>query len=408
MYFGSAMKIALFIARRYLFAQKRRSVINVISWISLVGIAVGTMALIIVLSVYNGIGNLTQSLFNVFDPELKIEACEGKTFHISQIPYNQIISLPQVKHSSLIVEENMWVTYKKNNKIATVRGVDSHYAAMTGIDSLMFVGEYILKNNNGNHYIVMGQGLYYSMGINSYDAHTPVGIHIPKRNALIGLSFERTFNSDYALPIGNFNIQDDYDQKYIIADIDFVRNLMNYTTDEVSSIAISLHNADEIDIAKQQISQILGSQYTVKDRFDQQPLYYKIFKSERMGIFLILSLIILIATLNLVASLSLLIIDKRKDIKTLQSMGADSRLIRNIFFTEGLMISIVGVVIGMATGLVICLLQQEFGIIKMGSNFVVSSFPVAMQATDFIVVFFLVIALSLISVTATVMRNVKK
>ena len=206
----------------------------------------------------------------------------------------------------------------------------------------------------------------------------------------------------------NAYTQDDYDQKYIIADIDFVRNLMNYSADEVSSIAISLHHADEIDIAKQRISQILGPQYTVKDRFDQQPLYYKIFKSERMGIFLILSLIILIATLNLVASLSLLIIDKRKDVKTLQSMGADSRLIRSIFFTEGLMISVVGVGIGMALGFVTCFLQQEFGIIKMGANFVVSSFPVAMQATDFVVVFFLVIALSLISVTATVMRNVKE
>ena len=398
------MKLAFFIARRYLFAQKRRSVINVISWISLIGIAVGTMALIIVLSVYNGIGNLTQSLFNVFDAELKIEPKEGKTFYLNQIRYNEIQTIANIEYTSPIAEENMWITYKKQNEIATVRGVDNNYHSITGIDSLIHVGHYQLKNEQGNKYIIMGEGLYYKLGISSYDAHTPVGIHIPKRNANIGLSFERTFNSGYALTAGCFNIQDDYDRKYIIADIDFVRELMNYASDEVSSIAISLKDKEKIDDIKQEISKLIGDDYTVKDRFEQQPLYYKIFKSERMGIFLILSLIILIATLNLISSLSLLIMDKRKDIKTLQSVGANKFLIKKIFFTEGIMIAIVGVFIGMILGFIICFIQQEFGIIKMGANFVVSSFPVAMQASDFVTVFFLVTTISFVSVSFTITR----
>lgn len=400
------MKLALFIARRYLFSQKRRSVINVISWISLIGIAISSMALIVVLSVYNGIGTLTQSLFNIFDPELKIEATEGKTFHLDDIAYNDIISLPTVSYASPIVEENMWITYKERNKIATVRGVADNYAAMTGIDTMLHLGRFELTNSQSNQYIVMGLGVYYELGINSYDAHTPVGIHIPKRNAAIGgLSFERAFNSEYALTTGAFNIQDDFDRKYILANIDFVRQLMNYTYDEVSWIAINVLHPDDLSSTKAEIQRLLGKGYTVKDRFDQQPLYYKIFKSERMAIFLVAALIVLISTLNLISSLSLLIIDKRKDINTLKCMGANKHLIRTTFFTEGLLIALVGVLSGMAAGFVVCLLQQEFGIIKMGENFVVSSFPVAMRAVDFVAVFVLVSLLSLVAITYSVFRN---
>lgn len=399
------MKPALFIARRYLFSQKKRSVTNVISWISLIGIAISTMALIVVLSVYNGIGSLTQSLFNIFDPELKIEAKEGKTFHLADIDYSGITSLPSVAYTSPIVEENMWITYKERNKIATVRGVANSYATMTGIDTMLHMGRYELKNAQSNQYIVMGLGVYYELGINHYDAHTPVGIHIPKRNAGIGLSFDRAFNSQYALTTGVFNIQDDFDRKYILADIDFVRELMNYAPDEVSSIAISVRQPDEVAHTKADIQRLLGNGYTVKDRFDQQPLYYKIFKSERIAIFLVAALIVLISTLNLISSLSLLIIDKRKDINTLRCMGADKHFIRTTFFAEGLLISLVGVISGMAAGFVICLLQQEFGIIKMGENFVVSSFPVAMQAVDFLAVFALVSLLSLAAVAYSVFRN---
>ena len=400
------MKLALFIARRYLFSQKRRSVINVISWISLIGIAISSMALIVVLSVYNGIGTLTQSLFNIFDPELKIEATEGKTFHLDDIAYNDIISLPTVSYASPIVEENMWITYKERNKIATVRGVADNYAAMTGIDTMLHLGRFELTNSQSNQYIVMGLGVYYELGINSYDAHTPVGIHIPKRNAAIGgLSFERAFNSEYALTTGAFNIQDDFDRKYILANIDFVRQLMNYTSDEVSWIAINVLHPDDLSSTKAEIQRLLGKGYTVKDRFDQQPLYYKIFKSERMAIFLVAALIVLISTLNLISSLSLLIIDKRKDINTLKCMGANKHLIRTTFFTEGLLIALVGVLCGMAAGFAVCLLQQEFGIIKMGENFVVSSFPVAMRAVDFVAVFVLVSLLSLVAITYSVFRN---
>ena len=362
------------------------------------------MALIVVLSVYNGIGDLTQSLFNVFDPELKIEAKKGKTFDLDSIPLSEIEALENVKSTSAFVEENMWITYKEKNKIVTMRGVDDNYHKQTGIDTLLFSGKYELKTTESNHYIVMGVGSFFGMGINSYDAHTPVGIHIPKRNSGIGFSFENTFNSGYALPTGSFRIQGDIDDKYVIADIDFTRQLMNYSETEASALSVAVKNKKNIAATKENIQTLLGDNYTVKDRFEQQPLYYKIFKSEKIGVFLVLSLIVLIATLNLISSLSLLIIDKHKDIKTLQSMGANKQLIKKIFFCEGILISLWGTAIGLGLGFIVCIIQQKFGIIKMGSNFVVDSFPVSMQIGDFVAVFLMVGVLSVISVLYTIRR----
>ncbi len=399
------MKLAIFIAKRYLFSRKKKSVIHVISWISLIGISVGSMALIIVLSVYNGIGNLTQSLFNVFDPELKIEASKGKTFHLQEIPFAEIQSMPQIQMLSTVVEENMWITYRQRDRIVTVRGVDNNYAKITGLDTLLYKGSYALKDDLLNHFLIMGMEIYYDMGISDFDSRIPVGLHVPKRESNFGFTFEKAFNSSYAFPSACFMIQNDIDSKYVIADIDFTRELMNYTPDEVSFVSLTLKNPHDIYSVKQHIQNLLGPDFSIKDRFEQQPLYYKIFQSERIGIFLILSLIVLIATLNLIASLSLLIIDKRKDIHTLQCLGANKKLIRAIFFTEGIMISFVGVIFGLVLGFIICLLQQQFGIIKMGDgNFVVNSFPVMMQFQDFISVFILVLCISALCVGYTVHR----
>lgn len=399
------MKLPIFIAKRYLFSQKKKSVINVISWISLVGIAIGAMALIIVLSVYNGIGNLTQSIFNIFDPQLKIEAREGKTFLLTDIPYEELKALPNVESTTCVVEENMWMTYKEQNRIVTMRGVEDNYHKTNGIDSMLYVGKYELKDECSNKYVVMGAGIYYRLGVNPYDAHTPVGVHIPKRTGNLGFSFENAFNSAYVLPTGNFRIQGDVDDKYVIADIDFVRSLMNYTPSEVSFVSVNVAEEKKLQETKQLIQQMLGSEYSVKDRFDQQPLYFKIFKSERLGVFLILSLIVVVASLNLISSLSLLIIDKRKDIRTLESMGASRSLIKKVFFCEGGLISVAGTVLGLVVGFVVCIVQDVFGIIKMGDNCIVDSFPVAMRLDDFVVVFVLVIFISMLSVLFAVRKS---
>ena len=410
------MKTPLFIARRYLFSRKKKTVINVISWISLIGIAAGTTALIVVLSVYNGIGQLTQTLFNVFDPELIVEPAEGKTFHTSTIPYDALCHTPGVQAVSQMVEENAWITHKHNEAIVLLRGVDEHYGRMTGLDTLLYEGNYYLKDENTSYlsddpdtepsiptaYLLFGSEVWYNLGLNSY-TNSAVAVHIPRRGKSLGMTMEDAFNSGLAFVAGNFYIQQDIDSRYVVGDIDFVRTLMDYAPDEVTALAIDAEEG-AIERVKQSLQQQLGPAFTVKDRMEQQPLYYKVFKSERLGVFLVLSLIVLVATLNLIASLSLLIIDKRKDIGTLRAIGMDTADIRRTFRYEGVMISLVGVVAGLLLGFIICFVQQQFGIVKMGNNFVTDAFPVAMRAVDFVATFAMVTVLSLLAVMFTVRK----
>lgn len=409
------MRTSLFIARRYLFARRRKSVINLISWISLIGLSVGAAALIVVLSVYNGIGSVTQQLFNVFDPELVVKPAEGKTFRTSNIAYSQLQQLPQVAHVSELVEENAWVTYRQNQNIVTLRGVDSNYRAMTGLDTLLYEGIYVLRQpaatmSNGEQrppvdYLLLGASIYDALGL-STSTMQPVTLNIPKRTAAgLGMSLTEAFNTGYAYPAGYFYVQQDVDAKYMVADVDFVRSLMDYAPDEVTALAVQADSPKHVKQAKKELRSLLGSDYVVQDRFEQQPLYYKVYRSERLGIYLILSLIVLIATMNLMASLSLLIIDKKRDIGILRSMGMTRRDIRGIFFREGVMICAIGVAAGLAVGFVICLVQQQFGLVKMGGgNFVVQAFPVELHAVDFLISFLLVTGISTLAVALMVKK----
>lgn len=404
------MKIEALIAVRYLFSRKQRSVVNVISWISLIGLMVSTMALIIVLSVYNGIGDITKSLFGTFDPELVIEPAEGRTFHTSDFDMGTIMAMEEVQQVSRIVTETAWITYGQNQAIVKLRGVDGNYAAITGLDTLLALGEYRLSDASPNApaTLIVGGQIFHELGMR-LPSMIPAAVHIPKRGTTsMGLTMDQAFNIGYAYPVASFFIQQDLDRQYVVTDIAFVQNLMRYAPDEVSSLALKLKpgaNASKVKKAINSQFSIHNSQLVVKDRYDQQPLYYKIYNSERFGIYLILSLIVLISTLSLVASLSLLIINKRDDIFILRSMGMERRTIRRAFLTEGLLICASAVLVGMLLGFVVCFLQQQFGIVRMGDgNFVVSAFPVAMHAVDFLITFLLVMAISTVAVSLTVRR----
>lgn len=401
------MKLERLIAVRYLFARGQRSVVHAISWISLVGLLVSTAALVIVLSVYNGIGELTKSLFNTFDPELIIEPAEGKTLHADLIDLSAIDGVETV---SQIVSETAWITYGGRQAIVTLRGVDSNYNAITGIDTLeQFHGSYTLRIGDEGYGLVVGGEIFYRLAMRIH-SNTPAVLHIPKRGtSSIGFSIDDAFNIAYAYPIGEFFIQQDLDSRYIICDAQLVRQLMNYAPDECTALAVKLKPGANVGRVKKSLTSHLSTltpQLTVKDRYEQQPLYFKIFRSERLGIYLILSLIVLISTLSLVSSLSLLIISKRHDIFVLRSMGMRDVQLRRAFFAEGMLICLVAVISGLIIGFIVCLLQQHFGIIRMGDgNFVVQAFPVAMRAVDFLVTFLLVMVLSSLSVGLTVSRR---
>ncbi len=401
------MRLEHRIALRYLFGRRQRSVVTVISWISLVGLLVSTAALIMVLSVYNGIGELTKGLFGTFDPELVIEPREGKTFHTDALDMQALRSTPGVREVSQIVNETAWLTYGSNQAIVRLRGVDSVYHRVTGFDTLLYDGEYRL-HDDGINYLLVGGEIYYTLAMRPHAGHA-AAVHIPKRGtASMGFTLDQAFNTGYAYPAGYFFIQQDIDREYVVSDIDFVRQLMDYAPDEVSALALRLEPGTSVQRVKKSLraqTSILDARLTVKDRYDQQPLYFKIFRTERLGIYLILSLIVLISTLSLVASLSLLIINKSRDIFILQSMGMTRQQLRRTFRAEGLLICTVAVVAGLAIGFVVCWLQQQFGIIRMGDgNFVVSTFPVAMRGVDFLATFLLVMAISTASVTLTVHR----
>lgn len=410
------MRFSLYIARRYFFSRKQRTVINVISWISLVGIAVSTAALIIVLSVYNGIGQVTQTLFNSFDAPLVVQPAQGKTFRTSQIDLAALSGTEGVSTVAQIVEENAWMTYRHNQAIVSLRGVDPLYHRVSGLDTLLYEGLYrfvdtiVAPSEEGLpdtivvHYLLMGAEVYYNLGVRDV-SNIPVAVHIPKRGVALGLTMEEAFNTGYALPGGNFYIQQDIDNRYVVADIGFVRCLMDYAPDECTSLALALTPGADVSKVKQCIASQLGPSFRVLDRFDQQPIYYKVFRSERLGIYLILALIVLISTLNLVASLSLLMMDKRHDIGTLRAMGMSAGGVRRIFRIEGVLIASMGVAAGLLLGFVVCFVQQQWGIIKMGSNFVVSAFPVAMRPVDFLLTTILVMALSTLAVLFSVRRT---
>lgn len=404
------------IARRYFFSRKQRTVINIISWISLIGIAVSTAALIIVLSVYNGIGQVTQTLFNSFDPELVVQPAQGKTLHLHDIDYDALCRIDGVATVSQIAEENAWMTYRHNEAIVSLRGVDGNYHLVTGLDTLLYEGIYrftdtvAAPDDEGDtmlttvHYLLMGAEVYYNLGVRDV-SNIPVAIHIPKRGVALGLTMDEAFNTGYALPGGNFYIQQDIDNRYVVTDIDFVRQLMDYADDECTTLAIALQPGARVSKIKTAVAALLGDGYRVLDRFEQQPIYYKVFRSERLGIYLILALIVLISTLNLVASLSLLMMDKRHDIATLRSMGMPARQVRRIFRIEGVLIAAMGVAAGLLLGFVVCFVQQQWGVVKMGSNFVVNAFPVAMRGIDFLLTTAMVMALSTLAVLFAVRKS---
>lgn len=397
------MNTALYIAKRYLVSKKSHNIINIISMVSVVGITVGTMALIIVLSVFNGFEQMVSSLFNAFDPDLKVEINEGKTFSYSAFPYTQIKALDGVAQLSAIVEEDALLKYNDKQHLATIKGVSNDFARMSGIDTMLVDGDFILQKR-GTPYAVMGLGSAINLSVNLADYTESLSVYVPNRKANLGVNFDQAFRSANIYPAGIFSIQQDIDYQYILVPIDFARQLLDYT-DEASSVAIMLEAGSSTEALQSQIEQLLGPAYTVKNRYQQQQVVYQIMKAEKWAIFLILTFILIIASFNMIGSLSMLILDKKKDIEILGSMGADRRLLRRIFFSEGFLIAFLGAIGGLFLGGVVCWLQQHFGLIKLQGGdgaFIIDAYPVLMQGWDFLYVFLTVCVIGALAAGFTV------
>jgi len=379
------VKLSLYIAKRYLFAKKSRNAINVISGISAAGVAVGTMALIIILSVFNGLEMMVTSIFNTFDPDLKITAAEGKTFIPDSARLTLLTRADGISCYSLTLEENALLKYGDKQVIGTIRGVDENYVRVTDIDSALWEGEFILTSEKERPWAVPGLGVAQYLGIR-INFITPLFIYVPRPGAPTSINPEEAFNRKYIFPSGIFQIEQSYDSKYVYLPLSFTRELIQ-NEKSISSIEIKFTPDADPGRVQRNVSNIFGKEYLVQNRFEQQEIFYKVMRSERLAIFLILTLIIVIASFNIVGSLTMLIIEKERDIEILRSLGADNNLIRKIFIFEGWLISITGAITGIILGFIVCWLQQTYGLVKLNSTtLIMDAYPVMMKLKDFIIV----------------------
>lgn len=379
------MKLSLYIAKRYLFAKKSRNAINIISAVSVAGVAVGTMALIIILSVFNGLEKMVSQIFNTFDPDIKITASAGKTFVPDAARLKLLSAVEGLTAYSLTIEDNALLKYGSREYIATIKGIDENYARVSSIDSSMWEGEFMLMGEKGRPYAIPGIGVAQYLGIR-VNFITPLEIIFPRKSGTTSISAENSLNRKFIYPSGIFEVEKEYDSKYVYIPIDFARELTE-TDKGVSTIEIKLRDNIDDGAVKQDIVKIFGEGYTVQNRYEQQAIFYKVMRTERLAIFFILTLILIIASFNIIGSLTMLIIEKERDIEILKSLGADNNLIRKIFIFEGWLISIIGAFAGIVLGFIICWLQQTYGLVKLQSqSLIMDSYPVLMKMKDFIIV----------------------
>ncbi|MFA6200090.1 MAG: FtsX-like permease family protein [Bacteroidales bacterium] len=400
------MNLPLFIAWRYFFSKKKLKVINIISLISLIGIAVTTMALLVVLSVFNGFTYVGTKILSSSNPPLVIEAKKGKVFSLDSIPYNKIKSLDKTSAITPVLKENALVSFGQNQSLVEMKGIDETYAKINNVDTSIVYGDFKLKKFS-SYACVMGVGLAAQINIpkNAELMGAVVKVIIPKREGGVSINPEESFRNREINYSGSFQMNSEMDENTIFVPISFAREILDYTNNEVSSIFIRPKSESDIPKLKSQIKELVGENYEVKDIFEQEPIYQKVVKAERFGVYIILSFIIFIATFNVMGALSLLIMDKKKDILILRTMGSTLKKVRTIYFLNGLMLSFIGAVIGIILGIGICLVQQHFGIIKMGKgDFVVDAFPIVIKAIDILSIFFLVLSIGAVSVALMVSR----
>lgn len=377
------MNLPLFFAGRYLFAKKSHNVINIISAISAAGMAIGTAALIIILSIYNGFDSLVKDMLGDFDPDILITPAEGKVFVPEGEVYDWLYGHEDVKNISCTLTENIFISYEGRQSMVTAKGVDWVYEEESPVRNHIRSGEFALHRGDVP-LCVAGSSLAYRLGINPRFL-SPVEMYFPSRTRSLSVSSPMSsVESVNVWPSGIFAINSDIDDKYIIVPIETMKELLEYG-DEVSGVEIRLKDccgSKEVASLAKELSQRLGDGFMVNDRFGQNKSLYKMMRYEKLSIFAILIFIVIIIAFNIFGSLTMLIIEKRGDIQTLKSMGAGDALIRKIFILEGWMISLLGLAAGLVLGIGFSLLQQRFGFIKMPGNFIVEAYPVILSAKD--------------------------
>lgn len=403
------MNLSLLIARRYLFSKKTHNAINVISMVSVFGVAVAVAALVCTMSVYNGFQKLLGDMYSSFDPQLKIKVVEGKTFTTNSKAFQTLKKDKNIAVFCETLEENALVQYKEAQTSATIKGVSNNFNQLTQINKLLYNGRFVLNEYDFN-FATIGVGLASILGTgNSFI--DPITINAPRRKGTINLANPAaSFKNVQILLSGTFGInQPDYDNALVIVPIAFARDLFEYN-DEVTAVEIKLKDGVDTESVKRSFIQILGKDYTVQDIMEQKADFYHINRIEKWMTYLILSFILLIALFNVIGSLSMLILEKKKDSQTLSELGADQKMIRRIFLQEGRMIAFSGAILGILIGSAFCLLQEHFGLLKLGGggNYIIDYYPVKLLFKDILLIFITVLVVSIPSTWWPVQAYLKK
>ena len=378
------MKVELKIAWRYLFAKKQFNAIHIITAISSIAVGVVTAAMICILSVMNGFGVMVEQLFSEFDPDIRIVATQGKSFHISQEQKAQLLQLPGVEAFSESISETSLVYFEDKQMPVQLMGVDSLFGELTGIEHIITDGHYQVHDGAFDR-AVLGQGLAWKIGIRPRFI-TGLQVYAPKRHGKVNmLRPDANFNRETCYIAGTFAVnQQKYDENLMLVDIGLTRRLLDYQEDEVTELHVSIPHTYSTKKAKREITTLLGEGFAALDRYEQQEDFFRILRMEKLLTALLLIFILLIATFNGIGSLSMLIIDKQKDIQTLSHLGANNKTIRHIFLLEGWMVNAIGALGGLIIGIGVCLLQEHLGLLKLGNgtDYVISTYPVAVQGGD--------------------------
>lgn len=392
------MKLPFIIALRYLFSKKSTNAINIISKVSMGGMGIGAFALIVVLSVYNGFENLVLNLQNSFYPDIEINALEGKTFEWTDSLDEKLKSIDGIDLVSFSLEENAYLRYQENSVIATVKGVDNTFFKVNAIDDYIMMGSSILNEKEIN-YGVLGAGIDFQLNTNVAKALQPITISIPKKGRPSGIIASQLFNTGKVMAGGVFAIQNDFDYKYMFIPLDLMQSINQSSKNTFSGVEIKVNKGVVLKDLKNILSDKFGNIFSITTRLEQDEALYRIMKLEKYATIAILGLILLIISFNIVGSLSMLAMEKKKDIAILKSMGANNFHIKMIFLLNGSLGSILGATVGLVLGLLLVFAQSTFGLVKLGGNggFVVEAYPVVVLWSDIIMAFVMIVTISLLA-----------
>ncbi len=411
------MKLPAFIAQRYLLAKKSHNLINIVTWISIISVCVATFAMIFVLSVFNGFNVVISDMIHQMSPDLNISAVKGKTIKLEDFPIEKISDIKGVEFVFPTITED--VLFKNSNKqqIGQVKGVPNDYNKISRVRGTILNDSTFTVSSDNVNFGIPGAGMAYYLGINVYQPYSSIQVYVPKRGNASSFSLENSFSSSKLLVTKVFTTQQEIDERLVLAPVEWLSELMGYqglaTDVEVFVNDNGQRTTDNrlLKKIKKEIKNILGDDFKIHDQYEQQETLYKMMRSEKLAVYLILTFILIMATFNVIGTLSMLIIDKRKDISLLKAMGADTNLVKKIFINEGLLISVVGGILGLLLGIAAVLIQQHFGIIRLGNgegNYIIEAYPVALEIADVALVFITITIIGSVAAFFTANKSIEK